>query len=113
MKICIKLFYLSSRVHGPLPRSCWIFRLGGQEEGEYYTMIDGLYGTQSFPYPGFLTGHEGHYDHKRDYEHKAKYLDLRDNGRPATGQDGHHSTYMYTQRAVDLIHTHNKSKVGS
>ncbi|GFS27251.1 arylsulfatase B [Elysia marginata] len=59
---------------------------------------------------GFLGGHEGHYDHKMTFKHGRKFLDLRDNGQPATGQDGHHSTYMYTHRAVEVIRAHNKSK---
>ncbi|GFN95654.1 arylsulfatase b-like [Plakobranchus ocellatus] len=59
---------------------------------------------------GFLGGHESHYNHTRAYKSKGSFLDLRCDGEPVLDQNGRHSTYMYTQRAVDVISAHDKSK---
>ena len=59
-----------------------------------------------FPLPGYLTGSEDYYTHKR-----TGYLDLRDNLEPVFNETGHYSAHLFTQKASDVIMAHNSSQV--
>lgn len=55
---------------------------------------------------GLLLGSEDHYTHKRRYR-RHPYLDLHDEKGPISTENGHYSTNMFTEKAVDTINAHD------
>ncbi|XP_077979359.1 arylsulfatase B-like [Glandiceps talaboti] len=54
---------------------------------------------------GYYNGFEDHYNHSI-----GDYLDLHDNRLPDWSQNGTYSTYLYSDKAIDVITSHNQSK---
>ncbi|KAK7478758.1 hypothetical protein BaRGS_00029969 [Batillaria attramentaria] len=70
---------------------------------------------------GYLTGGEDYFTHwlcsspgstEKDYVSIAGYCgyDLRDNDTPVKTESGNYSTHLFTDRAISLIKSHDKSK---
>lgn len=58
---------------------------------------------------GFLLGHGDHFSHKHKQRRKG-LLDLRFNDQPIRNETGHYSTHLFTQKAIDVVRAHDKSK---
>ncbi|GFN88342.1 arylsulfatase b [Plakobranchus ocellatus] len=63
-------------------------------------------------YFGYLTGSEDYFKHirKTSFTHKA-YLDLHNEQGPVKNESGHYSAHLFTQKAIDVVNSHNKKKV--
>lgn len=54
---------------------------------------------------GYLSGSEDYYSHKH-----GGGLDLYDSRQPVPEANGNYSTFLYSQRATDIIKAHNTSQ---
>ncbi|XP_035663830.1 arylsulfatase B-like [Branchiostoma floridae] len=64
---------------------------------------------------GFLTGSENHFSHRNSggmpgFRPGWNGLDLRDQNRPVTDQNGTYSTHLFAKKAIEVIAQQDKSK---
>ncbi|XP_012939262.1 arylsulfatase B [Aplysia californica] len=60
---------------------------------------------------GYLTACENYTSHKRVYpQDGVAYLDLRDNNGPIHNENGHYSTHLFTEKAINVVQAHDTSK---
>ncbi|BFZ20042.1 hypothetical protein BsWGS_23081 [Bradybaena similaris] len=60
-------------------------------------------------YFGYLARNEDYYKHTSAYNN-TPYLDFRDNSGPVRNETGHYSANLFTNKAIDVIKSHNTSK---
>ncbi|BFZ20046.1 hypothetical protein BsWGS_23085 [Bradybaena similaris] len=60
-------------------------------------------------YFGYLNAAEGYYNHTIPWR-RVPYLDFRDNNGPVRNESGHYSAHLFTNKAVDVINSHDTSK---
>ncbi|GFO11243.1 arylsulfatase b [Plakobranchus ocellatus] len=63
-------------------------------------------------YYGYLTQSENYFTHTAPFNIKngKPYLDFRSEMTPVRNESGHYSTHIFTSKAIDLVHSHNRSK---
>ncbi|GFS06974.1 sulfatase 1 [Elysia marginata] len=59
---------------------------------------------------GMLLGHGDHFTHSTGRRRNV-FLDLRFNDEPIRNETGHYSTHLFTQKSIDVIKAHDKSKI--
>ncbi|CAG5132127.1 unnamed protein product, partial [Candidula unifasciata] len=60
-------------------------------------------------YFGYLNAAEDYFNHRVPWK-TVRYLDLRDNNGPVRNESGHYSADLFTNKAIDVVRSHNTSK---